>query len=100
MPVKAFIKPIFFNENAQRINKSLSDMAGPGYDTTEPHVHYFEEECVYLLEGEAEARLGEQRVSVKTGDFIGYPAGGEVHGLRNTGKGGLKCILVGQRHGP
>jgi uncharacterized cupin superfamily protein len=68
------------NENAKRINKSLGDLVGmtgfgfhiieiePGYDSTEHHVHYFEDECVYVLEG----------YEISEGDFIGFPAGGEA----------------------
>ena len=33
----------------------------------------------------------------EAGDFIDYPAGGEAHGLCNTGTNILKCIIVGQR---
>jgi len=31
------------------------------------------------------------------GDFIGYPAGGPAHVMRNTGAEALRCIVVGQR---
>lgn len=99
----------FLNERAQRLNKSLGDLTGlngigfhivevqPGYESTELHVHYFEDECVYILEGEAEAWIGDQVHPVKAGDFIGYRAGGEPHKLKNSGAGVLKCIVVGQR---
>ena len=102
-------KTHFLNDNAQRINKSLGDIAGltglgfhiievaPGRESTETHVHYYEDECVYILEGEAEATIGVEKYHVKSGDFIGYRAGGEAHQLKNTGSGTLKCIVVGQR---
>lgn len=102
-------KTHFLNPNARRRNKSLGDLTGlaglgfhlievpPGCASTEFHRHYFEEECVYLLEGEAEARIGEDCYPVAAGDFIGYRAGGEAHSLRNTGTTPLKCIVVGQR---
>lgn len=91
------------------MNKSLGDLTGlsgigfhiievqPGYESTESHVHYFEEECVYILEGEAEATIGGETYSVKAGDFIGYRAGGKPHVLKNTSSTVLKCIVVGQR---
>ena len=60
-------------------------------------MHYHEDECVYILQGEAEARLGEEVFRVKSGDFIGYRAGGLAHSLLNTGADVLKCIVVGQR---
>ncbi|MEM6433325.1 MAG: cupin domain-containing protein [Cyanobacteria bacterium P01_D01_bin.115] len=102
-------KTHFLNENAQRLNKSLGDLTGltgigfhiievaPGHDSTELHKHYHEDECVYILEGEAEATIGDIKYPVKSGDFIGYRAGGEPHQLKNTGDGVLKCIVVGQR---
>jgi uncharacterized cupin superfamily protein len=102
-------KTHFLNENAKRINKSLGDLTGltglgfhiidvaPGHESTEFHVHYFEDECIYILAGEAEATIGEATYPVKRGDFIGYRAGGEPHKLKNTGDDILRCIVVGQR---
>jgi uncharacterized cupin superfamily protein len=60
-------------------------------------LHYHEDECIYILQGEAEATIGNDQYPVKAGDFIGYRAGGEPHQLRNTGNSLLKCIVVGQR---
>jgi len=102
-------KTHFLNENAKRINKSLGDLTGltgfgfhiievsPGHQTTERHMHYHEDECVYVLEGTAEATIGDDVFTVKAGDFLGYRAGGMAHELRNTGTSTLKCIVVGQR---
>ena len=102
-------KTHFLNSNARRLNKSLGDLTGlknigfhiievePGRESTEFHMHYHEEECVYVLEGEAEATIGESVYPVKAGDFIGYRAGGKPHKLKNTGNSIFKCIVVGQR---
>jgi len=102
-------KTHFLNENAKRINKSLGDLTGltgfgfhiievePGHESTELHMHYHEDECIYILDGEAEATIGETTHQVKRGDFIGYRAGGEPHQLKNTGDMTLRCIVVGQR---
>ncbi|MGB3201742.1 MAG: cupin domain-containing protein [Nodosilinea sp.] len=102
-------KTHFLNENAKRINKSLGDLTGltgfgfhiievePGYESTELHRHYHEDECVYILDGEAEATIGEAKYPVKRGDFIGYRAGGKPHALKNVGNCVLRCIVVGQR---
>jgi uncharacterized cupin superfamily protein len=102
-------KTHFLNDNARRVNKSLGDLTGisgfgfhiievqPGNESTEFHKHYHEDECVYLLEGEAEATIGNSKFQVKQGDFLGYRAGGEPHSLLNTGNSVLKCIVVGQR---
>lgn len=102
-------KTHFLNEKAQRINKSLGDLTGisgfgfhiievqPGFETTETHMHYFEDECVFVLEGEAEATVGDETFAIKAGDFLGYRAGGLAHTIRNTGSHVLKCIVVGER---
>ncbi|MBE9028357.1 cupin domain-containing protein [filamentous cyanobacterium LEGE 11480] len=102
-------KTHFLNENAQRINKSLGDLTGltgfgfhiieieSGYESTELHMHHHEDECVYILDGEAEATVGDARFRVKPGDFLGYRAGGAAHKLRNVGGSVLRCIVVGQR---
>ena len=62
-------KTHYLNEMAQRTNKSLGDLTGlqgfgihlievhPGHLTTEHHVHYFEDECIYVLEGTATALI-------------------------------------------
>ncbi len=102
-------KTHFLNDNAQRLNKSLGDLTGlqglgfhiievqPGRESTELHAHYYEDECVYILEGEAEATIGDKTYTVRAGDFIGFRARGESHKLENTSTESFKCIVVGQR---
>lgn len=102
-------KTHFLNPNAKRINKSLGDLAGltklgihiievePGCETTEFHKHYHEDEAVLILAGSGTARIGDDRLSVKTGDFLGYRAGGEAHTIENTGTEVLRCLVMGQR---
>jgi len=102
-------KTHFLNENAQRVNKSLGDMAGltgfgfhiievePGFESTEHHVHHHEDECVYVLSGTATAFIGDEAHSISAGDFIGYRKGGLPHSIKNTGSETFRCIVVGQR---
>jgi uncharacterized cupin superfamily protein len=99
----------FRNPNAQRVNKSLGDATGltglgfhiievePGRDTTEHHVHHFEDECIYVLSGTATAVIGEERFAIGPGDFIGYRKGGLPHSITNTGTQTLRCIVAGER---
>jgi len=99
----------FLNPNARRINKSLGDMGGltafgfhlievlPGHWSTEFHTHHHEDECVYVLAGTAEVRIGDHEYLVEPGDFIAYPKGGEPHTMRNVGATSLICIVVGER---
>ncbi|MBT6278276.1 MAG: cupin domain-containing protein [Chromatiales bacterium] len=107
--MEGLAKTHFLNANAQRNNKSLGDLTGitgfgfhiievlPGRESTEVHVHHFEDECVYVLSGEGEAIIGDDVFAIARGDFIGYRAGGLAHGMRNTGTEPLKCIVVGER---
>lgn len=102
-------KTHFLNDTAKWVNKSLGDVAGLdkfgfhiieipiGALSTEFHRHYIEEECVYILEGSGVARIGNAVLQVEAGDFIGYPAGGEPHDLRNTGSSIMKLVVVGVR---
>lgn len=99
----------FLNSSARRINKSLGDATGlrdfgfhlievpPGYKSTELHKHFHEDECVFILEGNGKATIGDEVFDIGPGDFIGYRAGGEAHDLSNTGNGPLRCIVVGSR---
>lgn len=102
-------KTHFLNPNARRVNKSLGDMTGltgigfhiievePGRETTEHHVHYHEDECVYVLDGEGTAMIGDDVISIEAGDFLGYRKGGKAHSIKNTGSETLRCIVVGER---
>ncbi len=102
-------KQHFLNPGARRVNKSLGDMTGltglgfhiievpPGAESTEYHVHHFEDECVYVLDGTATVRIGSVESNVGPGDFIGYRAGGLAHTMVNTGPQVLRCIVAGQR---
>ena len=102
-------KTHFLNANAKRINKSLGDMTGltgfgfhiievePGNETTEHHLHYHEDECVFVLSGHATAFIGEEEHQIGPGDFIGYRKGGLAHSIKNAGHEVLRCIVVGER---
>ncbi|WP_325894858.1 cupin domain-containing protein [Grimontia sp. NTOU-MAR1] len=102
-------KTHFLNPKAVRTGKALGDAVGLtglgfhaveielGFESTEYHVHYFEDECVYILSGTAAVTIDDEDFEVGEGDFIGYPAGGLPHIMTNTGNETLRCIMVGQR---
>ena len=99
----------YLNPAAVRVNKSLGDAVGlkhigvhhisvePGHQSTEYHVHLFEEECIYVLSGRGIAVLGEQLQQIGPGDFIGCPTNGIAHELVNDGTEPLQCLVIGQR---
>ncbi len=102
-------KTHFLNDNAKRINKSLGDATGltglgihiievaPGFETTEYHVHHFEDEAVYILSGTGTATIGDEDHPIGPGDFIGYRKGGLAHTIVNTGAETLRILVMGER---
>lgn len=102
-------KSHFLNKDAQRVNKSLGDLTGltgfgihlievpPGKESTEYHMHYFEDECTYVLSGTGTVIIGDVETQVSAGDFIAYPKGGEAHTMINSGEDVLRCLVVGER---
>ena len=107
--MEGLAKTHYLNRQAKRINKSLGDATGltnlgihlievePGFETTEYHMHHFEEEAVYVLSGTATAEIGDKEIEIGPGDFIGYRKGGLPHAIRNTGDDVLTCLVIGQR---
>jgi len=101
----------FLNRDARHLQKPLGEIAGLtklsfhlievpiGLAPCALHQHLCDGGCVYILEGNGTARIGDTVLQVEAGDFIDYPAGGEAHDLRNTGPNILKRIIVGQRLG-
>lgn len=99
----------FLNPNGRRLNKSLGDATGlsgigvhhievpVGADSTEYHSHQQEDECVYILEGNALLTLDDEVVSLGPGDFVGLPAKGPAHVFHNPGPTVLRCLVIGQR---
>ena len=109
LDMPGLMKTHFLNGNAVRLNKSLGDAVGlknigvhmvviqPGFDSTEFHSHQFEEECIYVISGNAIATLGEETREIGSGHFIGYPTNGVAHSLRAIGPDPLVFLMMGQR---
>jgi uncharacterized cupin superfamily protein len=97
------------NADAVRLNKSLGDLAGlknlgvhvmtvePGKRSSEYHCHRYEDEAIYVLSGTGCAVIGEERIKIGPGDFLGFPAGGPAHETINDSSEPLVCLVVGQR---
>jgi uncharacterized cupin superfamily protein len=66
------------------------------------HNHRVNEELFFILEGEGELRMGEERTQVKKGDFIACPAGGKdvAHQVINTSDSELKYLAVSTKLSP
>ncbi len=103
----SFTHPL--DANAIRHTRTLSETAGlrnlgvhlvriePGRATTEYHFHHAEEEFLYVLSGHGVADIDGRETAVGPGDFLGFPAGGPAHAMRNEGPGDLVYLMAGQR---
>ncbi len=60
------------------------------------HVHYDEEEWVFVVSGNAVVRIGEETHDLSPGDFAAFPSAGPAHSVRNSGQGDLVCLMGGQ----
>ena len=68
----------------------------PGEAAFPYHVHYGEDELIYIIAGEGTYRFGDREFAVRAGDMLGAPAGGleYAHQLTNTGTTTLKYFCV------
>ena len=64
-----------------------------------PHIHQFEDESFYLLEGTATFQAGGQTIHAKPGDFIHIPRG-TVHSLKNEGTVPGRALVIMSPAGP
>ncbi len=107
LPEISFVHPL--DANAIRHTRTLSETAGlrnlgvhlvriePGHATTEYHLHRAEEEFLYVLAGRGVATIDGRDIEVGPGDFLGFPADGPAHVMRNDGPDDLVYLMAGQR---
>lgn len=70
---------------AQRLGYNMT-IVPPGKTAFPFHNHYGNEEMFFILEGEGEVRIGENRYPIRSGDFIACPVGDKqtAHQIINT----------------
>jgi uncharacterized cupin superfamily protein len=72
---------------------------GPGKQSAPAHYHIFEEEHVYLLEGNLTVRIGTDTFAMKAGDYVCFPAGQKAgHCLINNSSATCRYVMVGERN--
>jgi len=71
---------------------SFARMTLPPANATDTHIHANCEESIYVVRGEVECRIGEERVRMTAGGLSVVPKGA-VHGIRNVGEAPAEIIL-------
>jgi uncharacterized cupin superfamily protein len=68
----------------------------PGKRAFPLHNHHANEEMFFILQGSGELRVGDERWSIRQGDFIASPPGGPevAHQIINTGNEELRYLAV------
>lgn len=67
----------------------------PGQLSFPAHYHCASEEAIYVLSGTGTARIGADRVSVRPGDWLAFPAGPDhAHQMINDGAQPLVYLCV------
>ncbi len=94
------IRELLAHRNSAIRNQSLAEARiGPGLTTT-PHYHPQTEEIYFILVGEGEMMIDQERQVVGPGDAIAIPPGA-VHQITNTGNETLQlicCCAPGYEH--
>lgn len=67
-----------------------------GRESFMPHAHQFQEEFIFILEGQGEVDISGKRAPVGPGDFVGFPTDGAAHQLHNTGETDLLYLMGGE----
>lgn len=84
-------------KDGRKIGVSYEELP-PGKQSVPFHYHMVEEEHIVALEGEATLRLGEERYTLKAGDYVGFPAGQRAgHCLINESDKPFRFIMIGDR---
>ena len=61
------------------------------------HFHHHDEEWVYILSGRGVAEIGDEKLDVGAGDFMGFVAGSLPHSLVNPNAEDLVYLVGGNR---
>jgi uncharacterized cupin superfamily protein len=83
---------------AYRVGVLLEELP-PGKQSCPAHYHLQEEEHVLVLEGSVTLRLGEERFTMKAGDYICFPPGQRRgHCLVNETGEPCRYLVIGERN--
>jgi uncharacterized cupin superfamily protein len=69
----------------------------PGKESFALHAHTVQEEWIFVVSGEGRVRIDDDELAVRAGDFVGFPANGPAHLVRNTSAVDLVYLQGGDR---
>lgn len=72
----------------------------PGKTAFPAHIHYGNEEAIYVLAGFGRLRLGDESFAIAAGDYIALPAGGPAHQLTNDSDATLSYLCISTMQAP
>lgn len=82
----------------RQLGASLYELA-PGAVSYPFHYHCANEEAIFIVSGTGVARIGDQRVPVRAGDWIAHPVGPtHAHQMINDGAAPLVYLAVATDH--
>jgi uncharacterized cupin superfamily protein len=86
---------------AQKLGYNLTVLA-PGKRGFPRHNHRVNEEMFFVIEGEGEVRIGDERHPIRAGDVIACPPGGPetAHQIVNTSSRELRYLAVSTKLSP
>ena len=86
---------------AQKLGYNITAVP-PGKRAFPFHCHRINEEMFFVLEGEGEIRIGNERHPIRSGDVIACPPGGpeHAHQIINTGTVELRYLAVSTKQTP
>lgn len=95
------IAPISMTIGAHKLGYNLSVIAA-GKCLFPRHNHRVNEEMFFVVEGEGEIRIGEDRHAIRAGDVIACPPGGAetAHQIVNTSDRDLRILAVSTQESP
>ncbi len=94
------IRELLAHRNSSIRKQSLAEARLPPGASTTPHHHPVTEEIYFVLEGNGEMCIGDEKESVGPGDAIAIPPGA-IHTIRNNGPSILRflcCCAPGYEH--
>lgn len=69
----------------------------PGKESFALHVHTIHEEWIFVVSGEGQVQLDADVHPIRAGDFVGFPANGSAHLVRNNSTADLVYLQGGDR---